>query len=332
VPTPLVLLEIKVLTIQLSDDFNSFFDYQFSMPGAGIAGGFSSGDIQPPASDLLHGSARRQAPLTLGGAGLQSGDLVFQYVSNSFRLRMQMLSEKNRVTQLATPMLLTTNNEVSRLFIGEERPIVRNISSQAVVNNNTTTIVPNTTIEFRPVGTTLLVTPNINADRTVTLRILQENSHIEPGAATIPVVASNGTVTNQPVDVVAARTLSGTVVAKDGLTLAVGGLIEENVSDNRASVPVLGDLPLAGILFRRQTTSRSRQELIILIRPYVLNTPTESEAAGRKLVGNLSVHPLSPDASGSLNTYGPKEIPTANPPKNRSDTIFRFHSVNPDGF
>ncbi len=258
--------------------------------------------------------------------------MIFQYVSDSFRMRMQMLSEKNRVTQLATPVLLTTNNEVSRLFVGEERPIVYNISSQAVVNNNTTTVVPNTTIEFQPVGTTLLVTPNINADRTVTLRILQENSHIEPGAATIPVVSSNGTVTSQPVDVVAAQTLSGTVVAKDGLTLVVGGLIQESVNDNRAMVPVLGDIPLAGIFFRRQDTGRSRQELIILIRPYILNTPSESEAAGRKLVGELSIHPMAPDVKGSMNTYDSKEIPTANPPKNRSDTIFRFHSVNPDGF
>ena len=332
-PTPLVLLEIKILSIDLSDDFQSFFEYQFSDPTHSMtAGGFASGNIQPSPSDFLSGAARRAAPQVLGGTGLNGGDLLFQYVSNSFRARLQILTTKNRVNQLAAPMLLTANNEVSRLFIGTEQPIVRNISSQAVVNNNTTTVVPNTTIEFVPVGTTLLITPNINADRTVTLRLLQENSTVQTGAATIPVVTSSGAVVNQPVDVVSSQILSGTLVAKDGLTMAVGGLIQESITHNTSSVPILGDIPLVGIFFRRELTGRSRQELVILIQPHVLNTPAESEAAGRKLLEEMSIHPKAGKPDGTLNTYGPKEVPTASPPETRKDLIFRFHSVNPDGF
>ena len=105
VPTPLVLLEIKILSIDLSDDFKSFFDYQFSIPSGGWAGGFTSGDILPPASDVLSGAARRAASLAPGGTGIESNGLVFQYVSASFRARLQLLKEKNRVTQLAAPVL-----------------------------------------------------------------------------------------------------------------------------------------------------------------------------------------------------------------------------------
>ena len=111
---------------------------------------------------------------------------------------------------MATPLILTANNEVSRVFVGEERPIVRNVSTQTIVNDNQTATAPTTTIEFRPVGTTLLITPNINSDRTVTLRLLQENSSINPSGATIPIITGNGDVTNQPVDVVQTRTISGT--------------------------------------------------------------------------------------------------------------------------
>lgn len=307
VPTPLVLLEVKVLGIELGNGFDSAFEYQFS-DGSTSAGGFSSGNIQPPVSDLLSGTARRGASVAPGGSGIDTNSLVFQYVNNSFRARLQLLESENRVTQLATPLILTANNEVSRLFVGEERPIVRNISSQTIINNNNTTTTPTTQIDFRPVGNTLLITPSINADRTVTLRVLQENSSINAGGASIPIVSTNGNVTDQPVDVVSSRTVSGTVVAKDRLAVAIGGLIEEEVSDVQSKVPLLGDLPLAGILFRRQETKRSKRELIVVIRPYVVNTPAEAQAISEELLKNLSSHPKATDLGGDMGVYKQSEV------------------------
>jgi type II secretory pathway component GspD/PulD (secretin) len=328
VPTSLVMLEVKVLQIDLSDSFNSAFDYQFSN-GSGVAAGFTTGDIFPPQSDLSSGTAQKYVSMAPGGTGLQSNNLIFQVVSDNFRARLQALQSKNKVTQLAAPLLMTANNEVSRLFVGEEEPIVQNISSQTVINNNTTTTSPNTTINFQPVGTTLLITPNINADRTVTLRILQENSQIIPDGGTIPVVTGNGTITSQPIDIVSTRTFSGTIVAKDSLTMAIGGLISEQVNDQRDQVPILGQIPGLGIFFRRQNTGRSRTEFVILIRPYILNTPSESQALGQKMMKDLSIHPNAEHFEGTMNTFSPDEVPRAKgPPASKLDGIFRFHSVD----
>jgi len=332
VPTPLVLLEVKVMAIELDDGFHSAFDFQFA-DGVNNSGGFTTGDILPPASDSITGdSARRGASLAPGGGGFDPTDFIFQYVGANFRARLQLLENKNRVTLLATPLLLTANNEVSRVFVGEERPIVRNIGAQTVVNDNVVTSVPDTTIEFRPVGTTLLVTPNINADRTVTLRLVQENSSIAPMAATIPVVTSTGDVQDQPVDVVQSRTVSGTVVAKDGVAIAVGGLSEEGVRDMREQVPILGELPILGFFFRRETTNRTRRELIIMLRPYVLSTPAETEGLSEQLLEELSIHPNAPSARGTLGTYGPDEVAVPDPPKTKMQSIFRFHSVDRETF
>lgn len=285
VPTPQVLLEVKIMTIELGNDLNSTFDFNFQddenmlgTNGAAILGG------------------------TTGAGGL-----VYRFVNDDFLARLQTARTENRVTSLATPTLLVSNNEVARLFIGEERPVVRNITSQVTVNQNTVTTTPNTIVETRPVGTTLLITPSINADRTITLRILQENSDIRRGAATIPIITANGNVVDQPVDVVASRSVSGTVVAKDQLTLALGGLVEDRISDQESGVPVLMDIPLLGLLFKHQEEIRSRRELVVMIRPHVLFTAQEGEEITRKLSDDL-LHPSASTLGGEMKTFGREDV------------------------
>ncbi|QGJ68949.1 Hypothetical protein PBC10988_6140 [Planctomycetales bacterium 10988] len=343
VPTPMVMLEVKIMEVTLDDGFSSMFDYQFA--AGDVGGGYTDGDILPPSSDLTTGQAQRFTSMTPNGVAfdpisgalvqgvpLASSSAIFQVVSNSFRMRLQVLESKNRVTTLATPLLLTTNNEVSRLFVGREVPLNRSFTGGGTFVNNAggaTNTGATTAIEFRPVGTTLFVTPSINADRTVTLRILQERSDIIPDGANVQIPDQNGGFTEQAIDVVASKTFSGTIVAKDGLTVAMGGLIDEGVNDLRDVVPVLGKLPVVGILFRDQNTGRRRTELVLMIRPYVFNTPSESACLSEALVEELSLHPNAPEARGTLGTYAPHEVVRPNPPRTPLQTIFRFHSVEP---
>jgi general secretion pathway protein D len=312
VPTPMVLLEIKILSLELGKGFESIFDYQVNanLNSKKIisTGGFVVGDIQPPASgSMLPGGT---------GGGSDKNFMSFQIVSDHFKARMQVLESKNKVTVLATPLLLTANNEVSRLFLGEERPLVRNISGQTIITENSTAVTPSTTLEFRSVGTTVLVTPNINSDRTVTLRLLQEDSSIKAGGAIVPIVTSTGGVQNVSIDVVASRSISGTFVAKDDMVVAIGGLITEKMSNEREQIPLLGDIPYLGALFRREVQSKTRQELVIMIRPHVISTPAEGEGISRTLMKDLSIHPATPDARGSLNAFGRPDAMGAGQPAN----------------
>jgi general secretion pathway protein D len=115
-------------------------------------------------------------------------------------------------------------------------------------------------------------------------------------------------VTSVNVDTVRRRTLSGTVVAQDGMAVALGGLIEESLVESKDQVPVLGDVPGLGFLFKRQINRKQRSELIVVIRPYVFNTPSESAATSEMMLSDLSLHPNAADASGTLNTYMPCEV------------------------
>ena len=84
-------------------------------------------------------------------------------------------------------------------------------------------------------------------------------------------------------------------MAKDGLSLALDGLVDENVQDQIEEVPVLGKIPVLGFLFRRQASGRSRTEVIVVIRPYILSTPLEAEESSKRLTDATSLHPKAPD-------------------------------------
>ncbi len=330
IPTPLVLLEVKVMSILLDDNFRSLFDYQFS-DGGSSAGGFTTGDVLPTPSDTLIGEARRLASMLPGGAVINQGDFTFQVVNNSFRARMQLLEDDNRVTVLNTPLLLTANNEVSRIFIGDTIPFTVGFNSPQVISggNNNTTIAGTPITELRDVGQSLLITPSINADRTVTLRIVQENARRVINGGRIPVLNPSGGITNQEVDTVNRSTISGTIVAKDSMAVALGGLIEDEVTDNRKQVPGLGRLPVLGFFFRRQETGRQRRELVVMVRPYIFNTPSESAAVSQDLMQQLSVHPNIFNCEPTMNTFSPSEAVQAVPDDCQLHKAFQFHNVVP---
>ncbi|MCA9216154.1 MAG: type II secretion system protein GspD [Planctomycetales bacterium] len=328
VPTPTVLLEVKVLRVNLADGINSAFEYFVGDNNAN--GAFSDGNLAPtfPGGN---GVSRILAD-GLGVSGAIPGALTFQVVDSNFQFRMQMLESRNRVTALATPLILTANNEVSRIFVGDTLPFTVGFTPSQVVGglNAVSGAVAATPItELRDVGQSLLITPNINADRTVTLRVVEENSERVLGGASIPVPDVDGTsVTSVQVDTVRRRSLSGTVVAQDGMAVAMGGLIEEHESDANDQVPLLGDLPGFGFLFRRESITNSRSELIVVIRPYVFTTPSESVPTTQTVLGELSTHAESLNVVGTPETYVPYDPVRSDAECLKRAQLFQFHNVH----
>jgi len=327
IPTPTVLLEVKVLRIKLAEGVNSAFEYFAG--DAQVASSFSDGSLLPvfPGAN----STARQIADGLGISGGVPGALTFQIVDTNFQFRMQLLESESRVTALATPLILTANNEVSRIFVGDTLPFTIGFTPSQVVGGigSVTGAVAATPItELRDVGQSLLITPSINVDRTVTLRIVEENSERVIGGASIPIPGVDGSsVTTVNVDTVRRRTVSGTIVAQDGMAVLLGGLIEESMDDRLDQVPMLGRIPGLGVLFRRQSSSRSRSELVVMIRPYVFNTPSESAETTRAMMDRLSIHPGCTDAVSTLNSYLPCEMVRSDPECVERAELFRFHGV-----
>lgn len=330
VPTPTVLLEVKVLRVHLTDGLNSAFEYFTKRDG--VSGALSDGNLNP----AFPGGSAAARSLTSSVAGQVPGALSFQMVDDNFQFRMQLLQSKNRVTALATPLILTANNEVSRIFVGDTLPFTVGFTpSQVVASVNAVNgaVAATPITELRDVGQSLLITPNINADRTVTLRVVEENSERILSGASIPIPATNGNgISSVNVDTVRRRTVSGTIVAQDGMAVAMGGLIEEQVNDSRDQIPILGELPGVGFLFRRQSTNRIRTELVVVIRPYVFNTPSESAAASNELLSEFSLHPSRDGSESTMNTFLPCEVVRADPECCQRANLFRLHNVVPKSY
>jgi len=269
-PTPQVLLEMKILELTLGDTFRSAFDLGV-ISGAETSGP-ATGD---PANPLSTGAAvgKRNA-LGLGNFSLEAGTLIYQFLSDEVMARIQVLQDDNRVEVVATPSILAANQQPSRIFVGEQRVITTGIETQTLLGglgNTTTTVEPVT--EVRDIGVTLIIVPTINADGTVKLLVTQDNSTVLPDNNTIPVATVDGGLQEFTIDSINTSNILGTVVAKNNLAVAIGGLIKTTITNNVRKIPVLGDIPYLGVFFKRQEDIKSKTELVLIIIPHIIQAP-----------------------------------------------------------
>ncbi len=293
-PIPQVLLEMKVLEVQLTDANVSAFDLSY------IGGSQTSGPDDGHAVNPLNSAATSvgSALLGLGNFSVQEGNsFVFQLLNDHIRARLQALKQDDNVKTLATPMLLSSNNKPARIFIGEQMVLTTGYetgSSGSGGSNNNYYAVPTPVTEVTDVGNTLTILPSINADRSVVMRLIHENSSPAIGGGRITVVAG-GSTHEVPIDTVDKSTMEGTVLAKDGYTVAVGGMMRVSNTDNESKVPVLGDIPLLGMAFKQKEKTSTKTELVLLITPHVLFPGAESEQVSKKRLKQLMSQPSDVD-------------------------------------
>lgn len=164
---------------------------------------------------------------------------------------------------LSTPNLVTLDNEEAKIVVGQNVPFI----TGSFTNTGTATTSPFQTIERKDVGTTLRIKPQIGENGTVRMTIYQESSSI---AGTTAVGTDNaGPTTNK-------RSIESTIVVDDGQIIVLGGLIEDNYTSNRSKVPLLGDIPFLGALFRSENRTRKRTNLMVFLRPVVMRDQTGS--------------------------------------------------------
>ena len=223
--------------------------------------------LQLALSGLSTTAATTTAPSVLPATGLNVGLATLiagKTVLGVFANFLQTTGEGNI---LSTPNLLTLDNEEANIIIGQNVPFVTgqytNNSSSSGANG---TVNPFQTVERKDVGLTLKVKPQISENGTVKLEIFQEVSSVQASS----INSATGLITNK-------RSIQTNVLVEDGGIVVLGGLLQDEYSNNQEKVPLLGDVPLFGNLFKTESRSRKKTNLMVFLRPVVVRDAAATE-------------------------------------------------------
>ncbi|MES2683662.1 MAG: type II secretion system secretin GspD [Pseudomonadota bacterium] len=203
--------------------------------------------------------------INLGGGVVRNGGRS----GTSFGVLLKALQGDSDTNVLSTPTLTSLDNEESEVSVGQEVPFL----SGSFSNTGTSTggsVNPFQTIERKDVGLKLGVTPQINIGGVVKLKIKLESSSVSAGT-----VGTASLVTNK-------RTITNTVNVASGQVLVIGGLTSEDSNEGKSQVPLLGNIPVLGELFKSRNVSRSKRNLMVFIHPTVLRTQDDGDFYTRR--------------------------------------------------
>jgi general secretion pathway protein D len=264
-----VYIESMIVEVAPSDSADFGFQWQGLLGKSGdkfgvVTGTNFSASGRPSIIDINTSAAQGQINL---GQGLNVGLLSVINGVTSLAAIARMLQSQSETNIVSTPNLITLDNEEAKIVVGENVPFITGQFTNTGGGGVTTN--PFQTIERKDVGITLRIRPQIGEGGAVRMTIFQEQSSVKETTAAGTTNAGPSTTK---------RSIENTVVVDDGAILVLGGLIEDRFVTNKSKVPLLGDLPLVGGLFRSESRERKRTNLMVFLRPVVLR---DADSANR---------------------------------------------------
>lgn len=287
-----VILEAKILEVQLNDSFQSGINWASFASFAGIDNNRAAVGFLAPGTSLSSAAKSNTLTTTVpttnpntgatgnsvitantsldmsvaGGAAGSLFGLAFQ--TNNFAALISFLETQGNVHVLSSPRIATLNNQKAVLKVGKDEFFVTNISSTTSTTGSTSTITPSVTVQPFFSGVALDVTPQIDDEGNIIL-------HVHPSV-------SNVTTVDKPLNLgtagsfslpLASSTVSETdsvVRGRDGQIVAIGGLMRQASTSERSQIPGVGDVPVLGGLFRNNNQISQKRELVILLKPTIV--------------------------------------------------------------
>lgn len=278
VPRPMVYIEALIMEVNTNKDFKLGVEWRgvketgsvdgnpvasfIGSGGAGTTGSPGGYNIIPDLGVLagtLIPTIGFPAGFSMGiiGAGIKIGDILFPTIGAV----VQAYKNDSEVSILSTPQIMTLNNEEAEINVGSNVPY---ITRQDTTTASAVYPVNYSQYEYRDVGVILTITPNINEGNFIRLKISQQVTKVTSGSSTVPTTLK--------------RTVKTSVVVKDKETIVIGGLIGDSTQDNTYKVPLLGDIPLLGWLFKTKSTGREKTNLYVFITPHIVRTQQDASA------------------------------------------------------
>ncbi|MEO8151729.1 MAG: type II secretion system secretin GspD [Rhizobacter sp.] len=256
---------IESMIVEVSGDNAAQFGFQWqgligkNGDNTGVIGGTNFNDSTGTGNLLAIDAAgvTSSAPSALLAQGLNVG--VVRKFAGAYGLAAiaNLLQSQTNTNIISTPNLITLDNEEAKIIVGSNVPFIT--GSTTTTTGATTS--PFQTVERKDVGITLRIKPQIGENGAVRMTLFQESSSLSAKVA--PGTTNAGPTTDK-------RSIESTVVVDDGQIIVLGGLIEDRYTETNNKVPLLGDIPLIGALFRSQNRQKTRTNLMVFLRPTVM--------------------------------------------------------------
>ena len=276
VPRPMVYIEALIMEVKANKDFKLGVEWSgvkdtgsitgldgsksaaFASSGTGVLSGLTSTAIDTATTAIGLPSGFSMGII---GAGIKIGDVLFPTIG----AMVQAYKNDTDVSILSTPQLLTLDNEEAEINVGENVPYLTRQDSTA---STTTNAVNYNTYEYKDVGVILNITPNINQENFIRLKISQQVTKVISG--------TSDDTTKPSIPTTLKRTAKTTVVVKDNETVVIGGLVGDSTDDSTNKVPFFGDIPIMGWLFKAKTVTREKTNLYIFLTPHIVRTQKDA--------------------------------------------------------
>jgi general secretion pathway protein D len=262
---------IESMIVEVSGDNAADFGFQWQglIGKEGDSTGLIGGTNFTPAGgqgNIININTAAAAGTVALGEGINLGILRNYGGTYALAAIARALQSQTNTNIVSTPNLITLDNEEAKIVIGSNVPFVTGSFSNTGTSGGS--VNPFQTIERRDVGITLRIRPQVGESGTVRMQIYQEVSNIIDQVA--PGTTNAGPSTNK-------RLIESNVVVDDGGIIVIGGLIEDRFVDNKSQVPLLGDIPYLGALFRSQSRTKTRTNLMVFLRPVVLRDAASTD-------------------------------------------------------
>ena len=270
-----VLIEATIMSVTLTDAMELGVDWQ-TLKGTAVD---AIGDLTPGSPSYF---GFIDAGVSVDGVANTTGGITIGFVQDDMAALITAVEEITNITILANPKILAVNKQLGQVYIGTKIAYV----SEVTVTETGTTM----SVEFLDTGTKLSFRPYIGDDGYITRDTQTKDSYVS--------VRKINVETGQEAPDETSAELVSNIIVKDGETIVIGGMFRDTTTSRRAQVPLLGEIPVLGALFRSTADEVVREEVIILLTPHIIDRPSElngdarAKEVGQKRLGARNQLPL----------------------------------------
>lgn len=229
---------------------------------------------------------------------------MYQVLGRDFQATLRAIASAGKAQLLSRPSILARDSQPATIMIGQSVPLITGVNYDNFGNSHNS-------VTYTDIGIILNVTPFITSDGLVQMIVTPQTSQLDPGPGITIATGINAPIIDK-------RSADTVVMTPDGQTVVIGGLMHTDKADSVSKIPLLGDIPLLGNLFKRTTKTLTKNELLIFLTPHIVNAPKELAALGEK--DRAQIKPPDSESEAELDRFlekipvKPQPVPMKRPP------------------